>query len=162
MFYDLSKINKDEIFKFKIEGRKEYMLTGREKKAIEIFNDVANYLNKYNKTITIVPEDKTYFYTILNLITNLQDEIIKLLKENRELTAITNQFNAYETPFTDKDDTIIIASKKYFVNGFFKNNFISKDKIKELEKTGYIEEECANIKYVKIDDILRGESDEKL
>ena len=96
------------------------------------------------------------------IISDLQKENDKLLKTNRQLTAITNLFNTYETPFTDKDDSIIIASKKYFANGFFKNNFISKDKIKELEKTGYIEEECGYIKYVKIDDILRGESDEKL
>lgn len=68
MFYDLSKINKDEIFEFKIERRKKAMLTEREKKAVEIFNDVANYLNKYNKTLTIVPDDKTYFYTILNML----------------------------------------------------------------------------------------------
>lgn len=126
MFYDLSKINKDEIFEFKIERRKKYMLTEREKKAIEIFNNVANHLNKYNKTLTIVPEDKIYFYTVLNLITNSQDEIIKLLKENRKLTAITNKYEVYEIPFTEKEDKIIIASKKYFANGFFKNNFISK------------------------------------
>lgn len=113
------------------------MLTEKEKKAIEIFNDVANYLNKYNKTLTIVPEDKTYFYTILNLITNLQDEIIKLLKENRELTAITNKYEAYEMPYIEENDKIIIASKKYFVNGFFKNNFISKDLIKNKIKEYY-------------------------
>lgn len=113
------------------------MLTEKEKKAIEIFNDYANYLNKYNKTLTIVPEDKTYFYIILNLIANLQDEVIKLLKENRELTAITNLFNAYETPFTDKDDSIIITSKKYFANGYFKNKFISKDLIKNKIKKYY-------------------------
>lgn len=96
------------------------------------------------------------------IISDLQKENTKISETNRKLTAITNKYEAYEMPFTEKEDRIIIASKKYFANGFFKNNFISKDKIKELEKIGYIEEECANIKYVKIDDILRGESDEKL
>lgn len=96
------------------------------------------------------------------IIFDLQRENTKISETNRKLTAITNNYEAYEIPFTDDEDKIIIASKKYFANGFFKNNFISKDKIKELEKTGYIEEECGYTKYVKIDDILRGESDEKL
>lgn len=60
------------------------------------------------------------------IISDLQKENTKISETNRKLTAITNLFNAYETPFTDKDDSIIIASKKYFANGFFKNNFISK------------------------------------
>lgn len=133
------------------------MLTEKEKEAVEkldyfIYDISVEKFNDYKESSKV----------ILNLVTKLQDEIIKLLKENRELTAITNKYEAYEMPFTEKEDRIIIASKEYFANGFFKNNFISKDKIKELEKTGYIEEECGYIKYVKIDDILRGESDEKL
>lgn len=142
------------------------MLTEKEKEAVEKL-DYFNKLNFKDNFIYAMSVEKFNDYkesskVILNLVTKLQDEIIKLLKENRELTAITNKYESYEMPFTEKEDRIIIASKKYFVNGFFKNNFISKDKIKELEKTGYIEEECGYTKYVKIDDILRGESDEKL
>lgn len=151
------------------------MLTEKEKEVIQFFEN-------FRKTII---EQKTFFnedltlncgHTMFENITNLiylvkrlnktndlfQEENNKLSNLNRQLTTITNNYNAYELPFTDDEDRIIIASKKYFNNGFFKNNFISKDKIKELEKTGYIEEECGYTKYVKIDDILRGESDEKL
>lgn len=122
-----------------------------------LFNDekVIDCINALNNLID-------EFSNKNQIISDLQKENTKISETNRKLTAITNLFNAYETPFTDKDDSIIITSKKYFANGFFKNNFISKDKIKELEKTGYIEEECGYIKYVKIDDILRGENNEKL
>lgn len=53
------------------------MLSEEEKKAIEIFTDLINYLEKWNKNLTVVPEDKKYYDTVLNLIT-------KLRKENEE------------------------------------------------------------------------------
>ena len=50
------------------------MLSEEEKEAIEIFNDLINYLEKWNKNLTIVPEDKKYYKTLLNLITKSQKE----------------------------------------------------------------------------------------
>lgn len=50
------------------------MLSEEEKKAIEIFNDLINYLEKWNKNLTLIPEDKKYYKTVLNLITKLQKE----------------------------------------------------------------------------------------
>ena len=50
------------------------MLSEEEKKAIEIFNDLINYLEKWNKNLTLIPEDKKYYKIVLNLITKLQKE----------------------------------------------------------------------------------------
>ena len=155
------------------------MLTEKEKEAVEKLD----YFNKLNFIYTIsvekIKDYQEYSKVILNLVTKLQDEVIKLLKENRELIAITNNYKAYEIPFTDEEDKIIIASKKYFVNGFFKNNFISKAlierKINEYEylindfeitdNSGRFKKENS-INYYKLEalkELLKeGESDEKL
>ena len=60
------------------------MLSEEEKKAIEIFTDLINYLEKWNDNLTVIPKDKKYYKTVLNLITKLQ-------KENEELKATVNK-----------------------------------------------------------------------
>ena len=113
------------------------------------------------------------------IISDLQKENTKISDTNRKLTAITNNYEAYELPFTDDEDKIIIASKKYFVNGFFKNNFISKALIKRkineyeylindfeiTDNSGRFKKENS-INYYKLEalkELLKeGESDEKL
>lgn len=71
-------------------------------------------------------------YTLLHLIDSL-------LKENEELKLITQNYNAFrvDSPNLTK---IIVADTEYFVDGFFKENFIEVQKIKDL-----IENETINI-----------------
>lgn len=104
------------------------MLTEKEKEAVEkldyfIYDTSVEKFNDYKESSKV----------ILNLVTKLQDELIKLLKENRELTAITNNYEAYEMPYIEENDKIIIASKKYFANGFFKIRFTNKELIEEKD-----------------------------
>ena len=63
-------------------------------------------------------------YTLLHLIDCL-------LKENEELKLITQNYNAFrvDSPNSTK---IIIADSQYFVDEFFKENFIPISKIKDL------------------------------
>ena len=68
---------------------------------------------------------------------NIQETILsaykRVLKENKELKTITNQYEAYECEAPkDSRAKIIIADKLYFNNGYFKNNFIEIDKIKKV------------------------------
>lgn len=67
------------------------------------------------------------------IISDLQKENTKISDTNRKLTAITNNYEAYELPFTDDEDRIIIVSKKYFANGFFKIRFTNKELIEEKD-----------------------------
>ena len=62
--------------------------------------------------------------TILNLIEKQQEEI-KTLKK------ITRCYNSYSGNLID-DTAIIIADSRYFLDGTFVNNYISKGKIREL------------------------------
>lgn len=43
-------------------------MSEEEKKAIERFSKAFEYLNVWNKELTVVPEDKKYFLTVLNLL----------------------------------------------------------------------------------------------
>ena len=65
------------------KGEKQIMLSEEEKKAIEIFTDLINYLEKWNKNLTVVPDDKKYYEILLNLITKLEKEV-EHQKEKRE------------------------------------------------------------------------------
>ena len=93
-------------------------MTDEEKKAIDILNYVKNktpfifwYEEKpYNKKETI------------NIILNL---IEKQSKEIEELKNITKSYDSFLG--TEK---IVIADKNFFVNGYFRENYVSKDKIK--------------------------------
>lgn len=46
-----------------------------EKKAIERFSKAFEYLNVWNKELIVVPEDKKYFLTVLNLLEKKDKEI---------------------------------------------------------------------------------------
>lgn len=84
-------------------------MTEEEKKALEYF--------KALKKLTFEP----YLSILLNLVNKQQ-------KENKELKQITLLYNSYEVPSEERK--IVIADSEYFINGFFKEHFISKDKIR--------------------------------
>lgn len=66
----------------------------------------------------------------LKLLLNL---INKQQKEIEDLKAITQNYNAIGGE-TFGDDRIIVCSMKYFDDGYFKKNYIFKDKIREKIK----------------------------
>ena len=61
-----------------------------------------------------------------------KDEMKNLIKENKELKTITNQYEAYqcEAP-KDSKAKIIIADKFYFNNGYFKKREVKENEITE-------------------------------
>lgn len=73
-------------------------------------------------------ELRKYIKIIVNLVEKQQEEI-------KDLKTITQEYEAYKC---GNDDQIMIASKQWFDKGYFKEHYISKDKIKvkikELEK----------------------------
>ena len=77
-------------------------------------------------------EEKTYLYNKLE--TESKWLIEKQQKEIEELKTITNGYNSYNVDNMNGYN-IIIADSEYFAYGTFVNNYISKDKIREvLEK----------------------------
>ena len=66
-----------------------------------------------------------------NLLRNLLTRYKQLLEENKELKHITQNYNVYKQKSDNPNSTIIIADEKWFINGFFKENFIPKSKVKE-------------------------------
>ena len=54
----------------------------------------------------------------------------QLEEENTQLKTITQEYNSYLQD-SNCDTKIIIADSEYFANGFFKENFIPKSKVKE-------------------------------
>ena len=67
---------------------------------------------------------------------NFNDEPIDILeivekqqKEIEDLKTITREYEAYKC---GKDDQIMIASKQWFDNDYFKEHYISKDKIRDI------------------------------
>ena len=85
------------------------MLSDGEKKAIERVKFLINidtYLEK-------------------EMLINLLNLIEKQYKEIEELKNITKSYNSFLG-----DEKIVIADKKFFVKGYFQENFVRKDKIK--------------------------------
>ena len=70
-------------------------------------------------------EEKEY-KAIENLLTRYK----QLEEENTQLKTITQEYNSYLQD-SNCDTKIIIADSEYFANGFFKENFIPKSKVKE-------------------------------
>ena len=68
---------------------------------------------------------------IIQAISNLLLENKKLKEENKELKHITQNYNAYQQKSDNPNSTTIIADEKWFINGYFKENFIPKSKVKE-------------------------------
>ena len=62
---------------------------------------------------------------------NLLTRYKQLEEENKELKHITQNYNAYQQKSDNPNTTIIIADEKWFINGYFKENFIPKSKVKE-------------------------------
>lgn len=62
---------------------------------------------------------------IIGILISASNLIKKQSKEIEELKMITKEYDAFLG-----NEKIIIASKSYFDNGYFKEKFISKDKIK--------------------------------
>lgn len=80
------------------------MLSEEEKQAIEIFTNLVNYLERWNKNLTIIPEDKKYYKTLLNLITKLQEESTKKDKRlNRQFKLLNKK---------DKEIAKILSNEK--------------------------------------------------
>ena len=70
-------------------------------------------------------EEKEY-KALENLLTRYK----QLEEENTQLKTITQEYNSYLQD-SNCDTKIIIADSEYFANGFFKENFIPKSKVKE-------------------------------
>ena len=66
-----------------------------------------------------------------NAIKHLIKRYKQLEEENKELKHITQNYNAYQQKSDNPNTTIIIADEKWFINGYFKENFIPKSKVKE-------------------------------
>ena len=111
------------------------MLSDEEKKAMKLLNDMIKH-----KPDTIRLEWRKGIYA-LQLVLNL---IEKQYKEIEELKNITKSYDSFLGA-----EKIVIADKKFFVNGYFQENFVRKDKIK------------AKIKEFKIirDTIIKNEKD---
>ena len=67
----------------------------------------------------------------IKILENLLTRYKQLEEENKELKHITQNYNAYQQKSDNPNTTIIIADEKWFINGYFKENFIPKSKIKE-------------------------------
>lgn len=92
------------------------MLSDEEKKAIELLKQPPDFSLSYYKRENAID-------TVLNLIEKQQKEI-------EELKNITKSYDSFLG-----DEKIVIADKKFFVNGYFQENFVRKDKIKaEIEE----------------------------
>lgn len=87
----------------------------QEKKTFKFLKDIYN-LNFKSCTI-----ENCDIKNIVNLVEKLQKEI-------EDLKTLTREYEAYEFGEGNK---IMIASKEWFNNGYFKEHYISKDKIKE-------------------------------
>ena len=101
-----------------------------EKKAIEIIKGLSVYYDDYSLLDEEEIKENESVNKSIELILNL---IENLIAENKELKAITNQYEAYKCEASkDSRAKIIIADKLYFNKGYFKNNFIEIDKIKRV------------------------------
>ena len=103
------------------------MLSDEEKEALRNFKNEYETCDHYSSDLIIELDDAEI---ILNLIE-------KQSKEIEELKNITKSYDSFLG-----DEKIVIADKKFFVNGYFQENFVSKDKIKAK-----IEELQEDIKY---------------
>ena len=73
---------------------------------------------------------KTQLYECQTAIKNLLTRYKQLEEENTQLKTITQEYNSYLQD-SNCATKIIIADSEYFANGFFKENFIPKSKVKE-------------------------------
>lgn len=105
------------------------MLSDEEKKAIKYFYNLRAIIDESNMLFDEDINVKCGNETIkqITLVLNL---IEKQQKEIEELKNITKSYDSFLG-----DEKIVIADKKFFVNGYFQENFVRKDKIKaEIEE----------------------------
>ena len=90
--------------------------------------DIKNYMqDNINKGFhKFIYNDLGYDEKCIDII----NAISNLIEENKELKTITQEYNSYLQD-SNCDTKIIIADSEYFANGFFKENFIPKSKVKE-------------------------------
>ena len=98
------------------------MLSNEEKKAIEILKEFLEKLEEFNFDCQECGFNQQDEGKALKIMFNL---IEKQSKEIEELKNITKSYDSFLG--TEK---IVIADKKFFVNGYFRENYVSKDKIK--------------------------------
>ena len=97
-------------------------MSEEEKQAIEMLEKFITEHKLFN--IKSADNLENNIKILLNLIEKQQKEI-------EELKTITREYESYKCGEGNK---IVIASKEYFINGFFEdflNGYISKDKIRE-------------------------------
>lgn len=97
------------------------MLSDEEKKAIKYFYNLRATIDESNM---LFDEDINETIKQITLVLNL---IEKQQKEIEELKNITKSYDSFLG--TEK---IVIADKNFFVNGYFQENFVRKDKIKDI------------------------------
>ena len=100
------------------------MLSDEEKKAIKYFYNLRATIDESNMLFDEDINVKCGNETIkqITLVLNL---IEKQQKEIEELKNITKSYDSFLG-----DEKIVIADKKFFVTGYFQENFVRKDKIK--------------------------------
>ena len=96
------------------------MLSDEEKEAIDLLKNI----DKQKCMMLECPVVKNNIERQLKII-ELNRTIRKQSKEIEELKMITKEYDTFLG-----NEKIIIADKSYFDNGYFKEKFISKDKIK--------------------------------
>lgn len=117
------------------------MLSEEEKKAIKYFYNLRATIDESNMLFDEDINVKCGNETIkqITLVLNL---IEKQQKEIEELKNITKSYDSFLG-----DEKIVIADKKFFVNGYFQENFVRKDKIKakieELDEEIKVKKEIA-------------------
>ena len=93
---------------------------------------INNFITYFNKNIQNGNKaDLTVLGEEINAIEHILSDYKRVLKENEELKHITQNYNAYQQKSDNPNTTIIIADEKWFINGYFKENFIPKSKVKE-------------------------------
>jgi hypothetical protein len=82
-----------------------------------------NYLEKYIEWETLGERNlEGDIKTILDLVKKQQNKL-------EYLKTLTREYEAYKL---GEGDNILIASKEWFNDGYFEENFISKDKIRDI------------------------------
>ena len=94
---------------------------------------------------------------VIQSIEHLIKRYKQLEEENKELKHITQNYNAYQQKSDNPNSTIIIADEKWFINGYFKENFIPKSKVKEkieeIEKLKDVPHELDFKPYYRVKDL---------
>ena len=104
-------------------------LSEEEKKAIEKIELLIQYFNKWEQAYTIIPKDKKYFETLLNLIENQQKELnnIKEIEKSHK-----EENGKLRVKLTKQEKMIELMVEKYNddfgdIGDFCQHEYCSKD-----------------------------------